>query len=74
MYASLGCGALSAKGTALRAQCFGVFFVSLSVTLDSAETPFAKNRFSWFLTKRGQQKRDGKKSVTNCRKLSQDVF
>ena len=33
--------------------CWGqypwVFFVSLAVTLDSTETPFAKTPFSWFL-------------------------
>ena len=33
--------------------CWGqypwVFLVSLAVTLDSAETPFAKTPFSWFL-------------------------
>ena len=27
-----------------------VFFVSFGVTLDSAETPFAKTPLSWFLT------------------------
>ena len=33
--------------------CWGqypwVYFVSLAVTLDSTETPFAKTPFSWFL-------------------------
>ena len=32
------------------AQSFGVFFVSLGVALDSADTPFAKTPFSWFLS------------------------
>ena len=49
-FASLGCGALSAKCTA-GLNTTGYFFVSLGVTLDSAETPFAKTLFSWFLTK-----------------------
>ena len=31
------------------AQCPWVFLVSLGVTLDSAETPFAKTPFTWFL-------------------------
>ena len=30
-------------------QYLGYFFVSLAVTLDSTETPFAKTPFSWFL-------------------------
>ena len=47
MYASLGCGALSAKCTA--EPNIHDYFVSLGVTLDSAETPFAKTPFSWFL-------------------------
>ena len=45
MYASVGSGALSARCTA-GAQYPWVFFVSLGVTLDSAETPFAKTPFS----------------------------
>ena len=47
MYASLGCGALNAR-------CTSVFFVSLGVTLDSAETTFAKTPFSWFMIKAQQ--------------------
>ena len=39
-----------------------VFFVSLSVTLDSSETPFAKTPFSWLLSLGG-----GLKTVPNCR-------
>ena len=34
----------------LLGQYPGYFFVSLGVTLDSVETPFAKTPFSWFLT------------------------
>ena len=34
---------------ALLCQYLGVFLVSLGVTLDSAENPFAKTPFSWFL-------------------------
>ena len=42
-YASLGCGALSARCTA-GPNTSGYFFVSL------AAAPFAKTPFSWFLT------------------------
>ena len=49
MHASLGCGALSAKCTA-GPNTPKYFFVSLGVTLNSAETPFAKTPFSRFLT------------------------
>ena len=49
MYASLGCGALSAKGTLL-AQYPWILFASLGVTLGSAENPFAKTPFSRFLS------------------------
>ena len=49
MYASLGCGALSAKCIA-GANVFGYFFVSFSAALDYTETPFAKTPFSRFLT------------------------
>ena len=44
MYGSLGCGALSAKCTA--APNPWVSFVFLGVTLECAETPFAKTPFS----------------------------
>ena len=41
MYASLGCGALSAKCIA-GPNILDYFSASLGVTLDPAETPFAK--------------------------------
>ena len=44
MSASLGCGALSAKSTAGLKPPW-LFFVSLGVTLDSAETPLLKPLF-----------------------------
>ena len=47
MYAFLGRDAVSAKCTA-GPNAPGIFFVSLGVTLDSAENPFAKTPFSWF--------------------------
>ena len=53
MYASLGCGALSAKCTA-GSNILGYFLFSwarrwilLGAALDSPETPFAKTPFSW---------------------------
>ena len=54
MYASFGNGALSAKMSSWAQPnilgYFRFFFVSLGVTLDSAETPFAKTPFSWLLS------------------------
>ena len=47
---SFGCGALSAKCTAGPNQYPWVFFVSIGVALDPAETPFAKTPSSRFLT------------------------
>ena len=49
MYASRGCGALSAKSTA-GPNILDYFLFPWGVTLDSAETPFAKTPFSWFLS------------------------
>ena len=51
MYASLGCGARSAKSTA-GANILGYSLFPLAVTLDSTENPFAKTPFSWFLNVR----------------------
>ena len=48
MCASLGRGAVSAKCTA-GPNASGYFSVSLGVTLDCPETPFAKTPLSWFL-------------------------
>ena len=45
MYASLGCDALSAKCTA-GSSILGYF---MFLGGDTAETPFAKPPFSWFL-------------------------
>ena len=49
MCSSLGCGALSARRIYWRVHCLWVFSGSLGVTLDSAQTPFAKPPLSWFL-------------------------
>ena len=53
MDASFGSGALSAKMSSwAQPNILGHldFFVSLGVTLNSAETPFAKTPFSWLLS------------------------
>ena len=55
MCASLGCGSLNAKCT----QYPWLFCVSLGMTLDSPETPFAKTPFSSFLTNCSTSRKEG---------------